>query len=355
MPTKPVSVLYIDDDPGLARLVTRALGRRGYAVATAATGEEGLGRLAAGDIDVIALDHFLPTGTGLDFLEQLRATPVRPPVVYVTASGETAVAVAALKAGAADYVSKTVGEDFLELLGRALDQAIEKSRLEQARDVAEREVREARDRAEILLDEVNHRVANSLALVAALVNLQGKAIADKAAKKAFQEIETRISAIAGVHRRLYTSQDVRSVEISEYLASLLAELEKTLHASGHGSSVRLSAEPIHVPTDKAVSIGVIVTELVTNAFKYAYPAHEGGEIRVNIRESAPAIVRLTVEDDGVGWNGEGLPKGTGIGSRIVAAMAYNLGSQPQYPAAAGCCVKFEFTLPAPAQSDAGKL
>ena len=68
MPSPPVRVLYIDDDPGLARLVQRTLGRHGYAVENVATSEEGFARLRQGGIDVIALDHFLPTGTGLDFL-----------------------------------------------------------------------------------------------------------------------------------------------------------------------------------------------------------------------------------------------------------------------------------------------
>ena len=86
--------------------------------------------------------------------------------MYVTAAAEPTVAVAALKSGATDYVLKTVGEEFFELLGTAIDQAIEKARLRRERDRAEREVREARDRAEALLHEVNHRVANSLALVA---------------------------------------------------------------------------------------------------------------------------------------------------------------------------------------------
>ena len=348
MPNAPVTVLHVDDDPGLARLVQKALGRRGYAVERVTTAEEGLARLARGGIQVIVLDHFLPTGTGLDLLAKLRDMPSPPPVVYVTASGEAAVAVAALKAGAADYVSKAVGEEFLALLESAIDQALEKARLAAERDRAERETREAKERAEVLLHEVNHRVANSLALVAALVHMQAKEVKDPAAQSALREMQARIMAIAGVHRRLYTSDDVRSVEISEYLGSLLGDLEATMKASGHAATVKLAAEPVRVPTDKAVSIGVVVTELVTNAFKYAYPVEGGGEIRVRFNEIADGKVALRVEDDGVGWRGDGPAKGTGMGSRIVAAMARGLGSVVAYPPPAaarpGCCVSLEFEV-----------
>ena len=344
MTGKPVSVLYVDDDSGLRRLVERALGRRGYAVEGAATAEAGFRRLASGGVDVIALDHFLQTGTGLDFLDELKKQPGAPPVVYVTASGETSVAVAALKAGAADYVAKTADNEFLELLGSAIDQAMEKARLERERDRAEREMREAKERAEVLLNEVNHRVANSLALVAALVHMQARSVTDPGAQDALREIQARISAIAGVHRRLYTSADVRSVEISEYLESLLRDLELTMNASGHASTVRLIADPIRIPTDKAVSIGVVVTELLTNAFKYAYPSGPGGEIRVRLREASKGSVSLRVEDDGIGWSGDGVPQGTGIGSRIVGAMAKQLGSEVEHVGGAGCCVQLQFQL-----------
>jgi two-component sensor histidine kinase/ActR/RegA family two-component response regulator len=344
MPTPPVLVLYIDDDPGLARLVQKALGRRGYAVETASTSDEGLARVAKGGVDVIALDHFLPVGTGLDFLDQLRSHAGAPPVVYVTGSAETAVAVAALKAGAADYVPKAVGEEFLELLGSAIDQAIEKARLERARDRAQQEVREAKDRAEILLHEVNHRVANSLALVAAMVRMQANATVDPTAKESLEETQSRISAIAGVHRRLYTSDDVRSVEISDYLAKMLTELETTLNATGRPTTIRLIAQAITLTTDKAVAIGVIVTELVTNAFKYAYSDENGGEIRVRFHKTGESRVNLVVEDDGIGWSGTGPLKGTGVGSRIIAAMGRNLGADIEYKGAAGCCASLEFEI-----------
>ena len=342
MPT--ARLLYVDDDPALARLVQRSLGRRGYEVEHVSTTADGLARLGKGGIDIVALDHNLPTGTGLDFLAELKEQPNRPPVVYVTGVTDADVAVAALKAGAADYVAKTTGQEFFELLASAVDQALEKARLQRERDRAEREVHEAKERAEVLLHEVNHRVANSLALVAALVGMQMKGITDPAVRNALGEIQGRISAIAGVHRRLYTSQDVRSVEISDYLASLLHDLEATLKEAGHASTIKLSAAPTEVPTDKAVSIGVVVTELVTNAFKYAYPAAHGGEIRVLLRKIGDKV-NLAVEDDGVGWKGEGPAKGTGVGTRIVNALARGLGTEVSYAGAgAGCRISLEFDV-----------
>jgi len=344
MPNQPVRVLYIDDDPGLVRLVQRALGRRGYEVEHAIDAETGLSRLERGGIDVIALDHYLPTGTGLDVLALLAGHEAPPPVVYVTGSAETRVAVDALKAGAADYVAKTLADEFLELLGSAIDQAMEKARLQRAKVQAEREVREARDRAEIMLGEVNHRVANSLALVAALVGMQANALSDSAAKLALSETQARISAIAGVHKRLYTSDDVRTVEVADYMRGLVEDLDRSMKAAGHLSMIRLDVDQFSVATDKVVSLGVIVTELVTNAFKYAYPGEQSGEVRVSLRREGENSAFLAVEDDGVGWTGEGQVKGSGLGSRIVKAMAANLGSMVRYRAQRGTRVSVDFTL-----------
>jgi two-component sensor histidine kinase/CheY-like chemotaxis protein len=340
MSNRPV-LLYVDDDAALVRLVQRTLERRGYSVEHVVSSEDGLARVRRGGIDVVALDHYLPTGTGLDFLAALSELPSPPPAVYVTGAAETAVAVAALKAGAADYVLKTIEGEFYELLASAVDQAMEKARLQRERDRAEAEVREARDRVEVLLHEVNHRVANSLSLVAALVAMQAKSMPDPSVRAALGEIQGRIIAIGGVHRRIYTSQDVRSVEIADYLAGLLRDLEASLREDGHASTVRLDAVPIRVPTEKAVSIGVIVTELVTNAFKYAYPPGANGEIRVALRNVGHKV-ELRVEDQGIGWEGKGPVKGTGVGSRIVSALARGLGSTVAYSSGPGCRVSLEF-------------
>src|SRR5262245_8903673 len=135
-----IQVLYVDDDHALVRLVQRTLGRNGFEVEHAASGEEALKAIAGRLIDVIALDHYLATGTGLDLISRLKGMSNAPPVVYVTGSTDMSVAVAALKAGAADFVPKTVGDDFLVLLGSALQQAVNKARLRAQKEAAEEEV-----------------------------------------------------------------------------------------------------------------------------------------------------------------------------------------------------------------------
>lgn len=341
----PVRILYIDDDPGLARLVQRALVAKGYSVATAPSGDEGLRQLGEAQVDLVALDHHMPDREGLEVLAEIRRRPDAPPVIYVTGSEDSRVAVAALKAGAVDYVWKDVHGQFLELLGSAIGAALEGERLRRAQEAAEQEIRDARDRAEVLLREVNHRVANSLQLVASLVMLQASAIRDPAAAEALRETQQRISAIAQVHRRLYTSQDVRFVEMGSYLASLVEELQATMAATGHEHPIDLVAEPIPVPTDKAVSVGVIVTELVTNAYKYAYPAGVPGAIRVRFTRSGEDCVALVVEDDGIGLPANGAPRGTGIGTKIVNAMATNLRALAEHdPDHAGTRIKLGFAL-----------
>lgn len=337
-------VLYIDDDNALARLVQKKLGRLGFVVEHASGPDLALASLDEGGFDVLALDHYLGAGTGLEFLATLACRSDAPPAVYVTGSSEMSVAVAALKAGASDFVPKTIGDDFITLLASALDQAVAKARLVTEKEAAEAQVRLARDRAELLLAEVNHRVANSLAMVSSLVSLQANVLTDKGAKDALAETQARIFAIASVHKRLYTSHSVGVVELDEYLDGLLENLGASMRGQGHGATLISDLAPLSLGTDATINLGVIVTELVTNAFKYAYP-DKSGEVRVRLREDGEGRAQLSVEDDGVGSTDKTI-KGTGLGTRIVKAMAKSINADVSYQARnPGTAVILSFTLP----------
>jgi len=215
------------------------------------------------------------------------------------------------------------------MLVAALEQAVERARLMRAKEEAEQEVRQARDRAEMLLAEVNHRVANSLALVGSLVRMQAGAVTEPGAKAALAETQARITAIANLHRSLYTSTDVQQVDLAAYLETLVGELGNSITASGRTPVVKLDAEPVSIKTDRAVSVGMIATELVTNALKYAYPVGEG-EVRVSVSRTPSNQITLSVADDGIGWTGDGTAKGSGLGAKIIAAMSKSLGSTLEY-------------------------
>ncbi|MEX6507012.1 response regulator [Jiella sp. M17.18] len=322
-------VLYIDDDEGLRTLTRRALRRRGYEVTTAASADDGMALLDEDRFDLVAIDHYMPGKNGLEALAMIGALDAPPPVVYVTGSEETQVAVAALKAGAADYVVKTVGEDFFDLLASSFEQALERRALLAAKDEAERALRASNERLAALLKEANHRVANSLQIVGAFVQMQAASVTSEEAKIALKDTHQRITAIGQVHRRLYTSDDIETVDMAEYLGSFIAELEATWSTPGSPRLIRLVADNLRLATDKAVSVGVIVNELVGNACKYAYGAGESGEIRVFLSSENGAF-RLRVEDDGRGFDPANSPKGTGIGTKLIRAMAMSLKAEIDY-------------------------
>jgi two-component sensor histidine kinase len=319
-------VLYIDDDAALRRLAQRALERRGYVVELAGDALEGVRRAGETAFDLVAVDHYMPGHDGLATLELLRALPAPPPVVYVTGSEESRVAVAALKAGAVDYVVKTTGEDFFDLLDSAFRQAMIAVTLRREKEDAEARLRSSNEQLQAMLREVNHRVANSLQLVSAFVHMQSLAVADVSARAALEDTKQRIAAIAQVHRRLYTSEDVETVDMKDYLTSLVGELEQTWSTPTSPRTVMVTAEPVRLKTDRTVAVGIIVTELVSNACKYAYPVGVPGEVRVILKADGDEHFHLTVEDDGAGIRPEEDPKGTGLGAKLIMTLAKGLQS-----------------------------
>lgn len=188
----------------------------------------------------------------------------------------------------------------------------------------------ARERAEVLLAEVNHRVANSLQLVAVLVRMQLRSVTDTAAKDALVETQSRINAISLIHKSLYTSGDVTNVALNDYLGAMLSNLETAMNKEGHTAILKCYLEPISLRTDASVSLGVAVQELVTNAFKYAYPEDKPGEVRVHLKRLGDGKAELTVEDDGVGIAPNAPRAGTGLGSKIIQTMAATLKTQVEY-------------------------
>ncbi|HVT51552.1 MAG TPA: response regulator [Dongiaceae bacterium] len=331
MHATPRRLLYIDDDEGLCRIVQKDFERGSYLVDMAQSGTDGIAKAQATRYDAIVLDHHMPGQDGLATLEQIFALGDPPPVIYVTGESEGRVAVAALKAGATEYVIKEASADFLPLLRAAVAGAIEQRELKRAREAAEAELRASRDRfenlaaeREVLIHEINHRIANSLQLVNAFLRLQVNAATNADAKAALSNAMARVGAIGHVHRQLYSASDVRSVDLAHYLENLIGDLRQAVGQTASSAELVVKADPVATTTDRAVSIGTMVTELVLNALKYAYPEGQPGQVRIFCRRAPDDALELTVEDDGIGLQPGGAAKGGGLGERIIGMMAQKL-------------------------------
>jgi two-component sensor histidine kinase len=215
----------------------------------------------------------------------------------------------------------------LNTLNQSLEQRVDERTTELAH--TNDDLRVARDRAETLLSDVNHRVANSLAMVSTLVKLQANSIADNTAKDALEQTQSRIHAVSLVHRNLYTSGDARVVSLDEYLAGIVQHLQTATHDQIRDISLVYDFARIRLVADKATSLGVILNEWIINAIKYAYPSGSG-VVHIKLLLTEDGLGELTVADEGAGFDPMMRERGTGFGTRIVRAMATSLSGTVEY-------------------------
>jgi two-component sensor histidine kinase len=194
-----------------------------------------------------------------------------------------------------------------------------------ARALQERESQlfEALQQKDLLLKEVNHRIKNSLQLVASLFGLQRAHVRDPEARRQFDEAGRRINTVAQIHQRLYQDADVDRVSLDNFLREMCADLTNV--AGGDRISITCDVSPCHLPTQEVIPVALIVNELITNAFKYSYPDQaQGGLIRLSCSAVSDEIV-LKVSDDGIALPEDFDPKKSdGLGMKMIAGLAKQL-------------------------------
>lgn len=163
-------------------------------------------------------------------------------------------------------------------------------------------LRDSLQEKDVLLKEIHHRVKNNLQVVSSLLSLQSDSITDERSRNLMHESQDRIRAMALVHERLYRSNDFSRIELDHYLADLVEHLR----ISQGNSRVEISVTTEHVPVslDTAIPLGLIVSELVTNAIKHGFPGYANGTVQVTARRDQDGRGTVTVED-----SGRGLPPG----------------------------------------------
>jgi light-regulated signal transduction histidine kinase (bacteriophytochrome) len=174
---------------------------------------------------------------------------------------------------------------------------------------------------DLLMQEVNHRVQNSLQLVNAMLGLQARQTTDPAIRTQFDEASRRIMAVSMLHHQLWQFGRIESVDFDAYLKQIRQGLIEAW-GSVWEPHLAVDAGPIQMPTGKAVILALIMMELITNAAKYAYGG-EPGPIDVRVTAAGESAVRAMVADRGLGMGSE--PRPSGLGTRLVRALVAQLG------------------------------
>ena len=229
---------------------------------------------------------------------------------------------------------------FLQGAANILGMAIEQQQYQ-------RKLQAALDRHQILLREVNHRVKNSLQVVSSMLHLQANAVGDQDLSERLNEAASRVNAVGRAYERLAYTADYENIDLIEYLRQIINDLEPTVAPC----KIQFDApEAIQFAADRAILVGLIVNELVSNAGKYAYPDRAGGLIRVRVQTENDAIA-ISVGDEGVGLPpGFDPAKSKRLGARLVNALSKQLGGElTRLPVPTGV----DCTLHIPLRTDRG--
>ena len=207
-------------------------------------------------------------------------------------------------------------------------------------------LRASEERKEALLREVHHRVKNNLAVICSLFYLQSMHTKDEETVQIFRDMENRVHSMALVHESLYGAENLARIDFAEYAQALAKDILASHGSPGPTVQLKSDLEPIVMSADLAVPCGLILNELISNAFKHGFPDSVGGEIRLTLRHGTDGKCSLFVEDSGIGIPADlDVNQGKTLGLRLVRSLTHQIrGSFDLEKTDSGTSARLHFTV-----------
>lgn len=209
--------------------------------------------------------------------------------------------------------------------------------------IVEERIHAALSEKETLIREIHHRVKNNLAVVSSLLRLQSRRTADDIHRQMFEDMEERVRSMALAHEMLYQSESLTEVEMEEYVDRLVKHLFDSVGILGKRITLRKEIGDVWLRLDRAVPLGCILTELISNALKHAFPDSAQGEIVVALYENESDGLELIVRDNGIGLPSElSFHNPDSFGLSLVQILASQLGGRIHRGDGEGTEIKLNF-------------
>jgi two-component sensor histidine kinase len=178
---------------------------------------------------------------------------------------------------------------------------------------------------ETLLREIHHRVKNNLQIISSLLNIQSQNIQDENVLSSIQEGQSRVQAMSLIHQNLYQSDHLNNVDIQNYVQQLVTYLSEMFAGKSKDIKVNVDAPDINFDIDTAIPLGLIINELVSNAYKYAFEKHGAGNINISIKAKTGHDYELEIRDSGKGLPDDFSPgKSNSLGFKLVSILSRQL-------------------------------
>lgn len=208
---------------------------------------------------------------------------------------------------------------------------------------AEKKINASLREKEILLQEIHHRVKNNLQIISSLLRLQSSYVNHDETKRMFMESDNRIKSMSIIHNKLYNSKDYEHIDFSDYIRTLVTNLTLTYGINTTKIKVNIFVDELLINIDTAIPCGLIINELVSNSFKYAFPGGRKGNVNVQLTKIFSGKYQLIVEDDGIGLpENFNIESNISLGMKLVILLTKQLDGTFEYKAKKGTQFKIEF-------------
>lgn len=344
-----ITVLFVEDNETIRLLYKRLLTPRVKKFLIGENGQDGLDLYKKYLPDVIITDISMPIMDGLEMIKYIKADNPDVKVIVMSAYSIKEYFLEAINLRVNGYLIKPVEvKKLFSLIDELADNILMKRKLEEKelkRREAEERLKKSLEEKEILLKEVHHRVKNNMQIISSILKMQQRQVEDPKLKEVLEESQNRIRSMALVHENLYSTKNLAKILFSNYVRSMAGNLSHTFSGSQNNIRLQFDVEDVYMPLDIGIPCGLIINELLSNSFKYAFPDNNNGIISIRLKNINNDNYELIVSDNGIGIDGSfDIKKTKSLGMKIVTKLVQQIEGNLDYDFSNGTRFTIKFKI-----------